>query len=238
MRLFMCLILVFAISPVLQAQTPQSDRSRAAINRVEVDLQHDLSALGLEYGAPVFLQITKHPAELIVYVETNRGTYEAFRTYPICAYSGGLGPKKRQGDGKSPEGFYHIRPQQMNPASSYHLSFNLGYPNAYDRSKAYTGDFLMVHGRCVSIGCYAMTDPAIEELWTLMTAAFANGQSEIPVHIFPYRMNWPMRMAAINHPDRAFWQDIAPAWKAFFDTRIPPKISVARGQYIITPRHP
>ena len=217
------------------ADVPESRRSEAAIQRVQGDLKHDLGAQGLEYGAPIFIQITKIPAELTVFVQNADGTFDPFRTYEICSYSGGLGPKKREGDGKSPEGFYRVRAQQMNPASSYHLSFNLGYPNAFDRRQGYTGDYLMVHGRCVSIGCYAMTDPVMDEIWTLMAASFQHGQGEIGVHIFPYKMNWPMRSVPPNHPDRAFWQTLAPAWKAFTQDQVPPRITVAGGQYIVEP---
>ena len=223
---------LFAVSAY--GDVPRSSRSEAAIMRFEHQLRQDLEHAGLELGAPIFIQITKAPAELTVYAQTRAGTFKEFRTYPICAYSGGLGPKKRQGDRKSPEGFYTIGPSQMNPASSYHLSFNLGYPNALDRSKGYTGDFLMVHGSCVSIGCYAMTDSVIEEIWTLMAAAFESGQRNIDVHIFPYRMNWPMRLAPFDHPDRAFWQSLAPAWRAFLKTGKPPHTAVANGQYVVS----
>lgn len=217
------------------ADVPSSSRSAAAIERTESNLRRDLELIDLELGTPIFIQITKIPGELTVFARTKRGNFKPFRTYPICAYSGGLGPKKKQGDHKSPEGFYKIKPSQMNPSSSFHLSFNLGYPNALDRSKGYTGDFLMVHGSCVSIGCYAMTDPVIEEIWTLMTAAFEAGQSEIDVHIFPYRMNWPMRIIPFNHPDYAFWRTLKPAWKAFSITERPPRTSAASGRYVVLP---
>ena len=231
------LVIIFSVFAACfaRAEIPETRRSLAAIERVEAALVQDLAAEGLSYGAPIFIQITKVPAELTVFVQTDAGTFKPFRTYPICAYSGGVGPKKRQGDGKSPEGFYRVRPGQMNPASSYHLSFNLGYPNAFDRNKGYTGDFLMVHGRCVSIGCYAMTDPAMDEIWALMHGAFVHGQREIHVHIFPYQMNWPMTAALPDHPDRAFWNTLIPAWQAFAHDRIPPEITVAGGQYITHP---
>jgi len=217
------------------AEVPETRRSKKAIERVTSTLVSALAEKDMRLGAPVFIQITKQPAELNVFVKGNDETFQLFRTYKICAYSGGLGPKKKQGDAKSPEGFYSVRPNQMNPTSSYHLSFNLGYPNAFDRAKGYTGDYLMVHGDCVSIGCYAMTDPVMDEIWTLMAAAFEGGQSEIGVHIFPFRMNWPLRAVLPNHPDRPFWSEIAPGWTAFAKTSIPPKITVASEQYVISP---
>lgn len=234
MRFILSALASVAIAFSVYADVPETRRSAAAIERVEAALKRDMNAQGLSYGAPIFIQITKIPAKLSVYVQNTDGDYDHFRSYPICAYSGGLGPKKRQGDGKSPEGFYRIKAEQMNPASSYHLSFNLGYPNALDRARGYTGDFLMVHGRCVSIGCYAMTDPAMDEIWALMTAAFKHGQGDVNVHIFPYKMNWPMRAALPDHPDKAFWQSLAPAWMAFANDKAPPTISVAAGVYAVS----
>lgn len=235
MRTFIVLLTTLLSLGLACAEVPESRRSLAAIERVKSALERDLSAKELEYGAQIFIQITKIPARLSVHIEGDDGRYRLFRTYPICTYSGGLGPKMREGDRKSPEGFYRVRPAQMNPASSFHLSFNLGYPNAYDRSKGYTGSYLMVHGDCVSVGCYAMTDPAIDEIWTLMTAAFEHGQREIQVHIFPFEMNWPMNTAIPGHPDQEFWAELIPAWKLFAAQRIPPQISVADGQYIVEP---
>ncbi|WP_257390938.1 L,D-transpeptidase family protein [Snodgrassella alvi] len=107
----------------------------------------------------------------------------------MCTFSGGLGPKKAEGDGKSPEGFYAMRKSLLNPNSNYHLAFNIGYPNAYDRSKSYTGSYIMIHGKCVSIGCYAMTDNGIEEIYALVIQALSSGQTQVPIHIFPFKMN-------------------------------------------------
>jgi murein L,D-transpeptidase YafK len=122
----------------------------------------------------------------------------------------------------------------MNPASQYHLSFNLGYPNAYDRAHARTGDFLMVHGRCVSIGCYAMGDDAIEEIYTVMSAAFEHGQARIDVHAFPFRFD--RGDVATRLADAAwneFWTELRAGWDAFERTREAPKISVRDGHYIV-----
>lgn len=235
MRCFWLVLILALLGGSALSEIPDSRRSKAAFERTAPRLLTELGAQNHQLGAPIFIQITKVPAELSVYLQSEDGSYEHFRTYPICAYSGGLGPKKREGDGKSPEGFYFVRPSQLNPASSYHLSFNLGFPNKFDQAQGYSGSFLMVHGSCVSIGCYAMTDPAIEEIWTLMVSAFEHGQREIPVHIFPYKMNWPVRAALPNHDDRQFWRSLIPAWTAFAATRIPPEISVAGGQYVITP---
>jgi len=133
------------------------------------------------------------------------GTFQLSKTYEMCTWSGTLGPKLKEGDGQSPEGFYFIKPSSLNPKSSYHLSFNLGFPNAYDRTHNRTGSFLMVHGDCVSIGCYAMTDDGIEEIYKDVEAAFAGGQVFIRVHIFPFAMTDENLAKQSENPNHGFW---------------------------------
>jgi len=153
------------------------------------------------------------------------------RTFDICTWSGALGPKLKEGDGQSPEGFYFIRPSSLNPNSSYHLSFNLGFPNAYDRAHGRTGSFLMVHGNCVSIGCYAMTDGGIEEIYADVEAAFDGGQSVIRVHIFPFEMTEAALAAQRANPNYVFWSNLKSGWDWFEETRVPPDVTVADKAY-------
>ncbi len=214
------------------AQTvPSSRRSDAAYASVAPRLTRELAAQGLDLGSPVYLRITKEPAELTAFVRADDGTFQSFRTWPVCAVSGELGPKLREGDGQAPEGFYSVKPRQMNPSSSYHLSFNLGFPNAFDRAKGRTGSFLMVHGSCVSIGCFAMTDPVIEEIWTLMEAAFEAGQPDVKVHIFPFPMTATNLKAQAESEHAAFWASLAPAWTQFEETGKVPRVTVSRAKY-------
>ena len=163
-------------------------RAEQAEKRVKPALVAALSENKLNYGSPVFIRIFKAEKTLEVWLR-DKDQYVLFHSYPICTYSGRLGPKTRHGDKQAPEGFYRVGLSQLNPASNYHLAFNLGYPNAYDRANDRTGDFLMVHGNCVSIGCYAMGDAAIEEIYTLMDAALHSGQKNIDVHVFPFRFD-------------------------------------------------
>jgi murein L,D-transpeptidase YafK len=151
-------------------------RSRKAIEKQTPLLSTALEEQGLTLGAPIFIRIFKQESELELFVEREDGTYQLFRSYPICNWSGELGPKLQEGDRQSPEGFYFVPPGHMHPESRFHLSFNLGFPNVYDQTHRRSGSFLMVHGGCSSIGCYAMTDPAMEEIWTLAMAAFDAGQ--------------------------------------------------------------
>ena len=159
------------------------------------------------------------------------GRFKLTQTYEMCTWSGALGPKLKEGDGQSPEGFYFIKPSSLNPNSSYHLSFNLGFPNAYDRAHGRTGSFLMVHGNCVSIGCYAMTDKGIEKIYAEVENGFAGGQSFIRVHIFPFEMTTENLSAKSENPNHDFWTNLKTGWDWFERERIPPNVSVADKTY-------
>ncbi|SVD61889.1 uncharacterized protein METZ01_LOCUS414743, partial [marine metagenome] len=163
------------------------DRPEEAAKRVRPSMETALHAKGLRWGAPVFIRIFKEEKKLELWVDDGK-VFKHFKTWPICKYSGTLGPKLKEGDRQAPEGFYFVPRSRMNPRSRFHLSFNLGYPNAYDRAHKRTGSALMVHGNCVSIGCYAMTDAGIEEIYSLCDAALTNGQRFFRVHAFPFRM--------------------------------------------------
>ncbi|MFY2763663.1 L,D-transpeptidase family protein, partial [Arenimonas sp. MALMAid1274] len=204
----------------------------AAAARVRPALERDLAAASLRFGAPVFLRIFKAEKELEVWVDDGR-RFRLFRTYPICTWSGTLGPKLRQGDGQSPEGFYRVGRGQLNPRSQYHLSFNLGYPNAYDRAHRRTGDFLMVHGSCVSIGCYAMGDAGIEEIYTLLAAALAGGQAQAEVHAFPFRFDQRAESTWDATPWADFWRNLREGHDAFQRSGRPPRIGVAQRRYTV-----
>ena len=229
---FLCLPAVLAVAGV--DDVPETPRSRAAIEARAPELSEALAEKGLAFGAPVYLRLTKEPAVLTAYVADAEGVYEPFRSWPVCAFSGDLGPKRAEGDMQAPEGFYAVSPGQMNPASDFHLSFDLGYPNAFDRAHERTGSYLMVHGDCVSIGCYAMTDAAIEEIWTLMQAALDAGQPRVPVHIFPFPMTAANLQRHAGDEDAAFWRSLAPAWMAFEQTGEVPEVRVRDGAYQVS----
>jgi murein L,D-transpeptidase YafK len=160
--------------------------------------------------------------------------YDLFEVYPICVNSGALGPKLKEGDGQAPEGFYEISKKQLNPASHYHLALNMGYPNAYDQDHGRTGGQLMIHGACASIGCYALTDDNIDEVYRLVKAALDNGQESVPVHAFPFRMT---RDALAKHKSDKwidFWvSELLPVADVFDVTRIPPRMMSCDGVYQI-----
>lgn len=216
------------------AATPTTQtRAQVAAERVGPGLRRDLGKLGLSFGDPIYVRIFKHERELEVWVRKQE-RYALFRRYPICAYSGTLGPKLRQGDRQAPEGFYSVARGQLKASSQYHLAFNLGYPNAYDRAHGRTGDYLMVHGNCVSVGCYAMGDDQIEEIYTMVDAALKGGQDRVPVHVFPFRFALPPRTDWQGQAWGPFWSGLRPAYDAFEKTRLLPMVTVVGGEYRIT----
>jgi murein L,D-transpeptidase YafK len=194
---------------------------------------NELAGKDLEFGAPIFIRIFKKERLLEVWLKKDI-SFNLFKAYPICTYgSGGLGPKIRQGDGKAPEGFYFVTPSRLNPVSNFHLSFNLGYPNSYDSHHGRTGSALMVHGNCVSIGCYAMTDSGIEEIFTLADAAFRKGQSFFRVHIFPYKMTTENMEKYKENAWYGFWSNLKDGYDFFENNnRIPPNVEVRNGKYV------
>ncbi len=193
-------------------------------------LDERLKAAGLTLGAPVLIRIFKREFELELWLKRD-GRFHRFAQYPICRWSGWLGPKIRQGDKQAPEGFYTVDAGALNPASRWHRSFNLGFPNAYDRSKGRTGSFLMVHGGCSSVGCYAMTDPVIDEIWRLVVAALGQGQKRFQVQVFPFRMTEENLAARSTHPSHAFWKALKIGHDLFEAGGQPPLVGVCRSSY-------
>jgi len=198
---------------------------------LKLNFQAQLATKGFAMGQPVFMRIFKEEAELEVWLQKGDG-FELFKTYPICNYSGDLGPKLQEGDRQSPEGFYFVDRSALNPNSSYHLSFNLGFPNAYDRAKDRTGSYLMVHGDCLSIGCYAMTDVGIEEIYGLGEAALNAGQPYFRVHAFPFRMTDARMKRAVGDRWYGFWQNLKQGFDEFEMGHVPPDVTVVDGTYV------
>lgn len=192
----------------------------------------ELAAKGLSIGAPLYVRVFKLENEMEVWLKNAAGTYTLFRTYPICNWSGDLGPKIKEGDQQAPEGFYVVNARQMNPNSNYYLSFNLGFPNAYDRAHGYSGSLLMVHGGCRSAGCYAITDDAIKELFILAREAFTAGQRDFPVHAFPFRLTAESLEQRKGHQWEAFWRNLKEGYDRFEASRRPPVVGVENRRYV------
>jgi murein L,D-transpeptidase YafK len=204
-----------------KANQPVPPKLIAAMVEKDMDLQ-----------SPILVRLFKQEAELEVWKQDRSGRFALLKTYPICRWSGDLGPKVREGDRQAPEGFYSITPGQMNPQSAYYLSFNTGYPNAYDQSLGHTGSQLMVHGDCSSRGCYAMTDEQIMEIYALGRESFFGGQKAFQFQAYPFRMT-PINMAKHrNNPNLPFWKMIKEGYDHFEVTRQEPKVSFCEKKYV------
>ena len=197
-----------------------------------------LTALGrkvIPASSPVYIRIFKQESELEVWKARADGRYLHVKTFPICTWSGSLGPMLTLGDGMSPEGFYAITPDRLKPDSKYHLALNVGYPNALDRALKRTGDFIMVHGQCVSVGCFAMTNDLIEEIYAFVRVAFEAGVDEVPVHIFPFRMTAANMAAHTTHTARESWAPLKDAYDDFAMTHEPPRVGFCGKRYVVNP---
>ena len=179
---------------------------------------------------PILVRVYKKEAELEVWKKTD-GHYAMLKSFPICRWSGQLGPKVREGDRQAPEGFYTIAPGQMNPNSAYYLSFDTGYPNAYDRAHNRSGSYLMVHGTCSSRGCYAMTDEGIAEVYALARESFAGGQKGFQFQAYPFRMTADNLARYRQDPNMPFWKNLKQGSDHFEVTKREPKVAVCKGRY-------
>jgi murein L,D-transpeptidase YafK len=181
---------------------------------VEQSLENSLNYIGAKVGDAVFIRVFKKEKILELWVEVN-GKYKLCKTYTICAYSGKLGPKLKQGDKQSPEGFYIIKKNQLKPNSKYHLAFNLGFPNQYDKNLGRTGSYLMIHGKCSSSGCYAMGDRQIEEIYKMVNAALKTDKDTIAVHIFPFKMTQDNMYKHATNRWYKFWVNLKLGYDIF-----------------------
>ena len=227
-------IVSFCFSVLLFAQVPSSSKSNSIIRKQVNLLVQSLEAKDLKLGSPIFIRIFKESKELELWVKkTNSKKYSLFKTYEICTYgSNSLGPKLKEGDGIAPEGFYYFNSKSLNPNSNYHLAFNIGYPNSYDKALGRTGSAIMVHGAYVSIGCFAMGNKNIEEIYTLTHKALVNGQKFIRVHSFPFRMNESSINRFKNSKWNSFWKNLKEGYDFFERNKFPPNSLVKNGRYV------
>ena len=197
-------------------------------------LPGDLAAIGARLGAPMLLRVFKQEREVEVWVQPeDQQTFVLFRIFPICFYSGKLGPKVKEGDMQSPEGFYFVGPAQMRAKSQYHRAIDFAFPNDYDAAQGYTGTELLIHGNCVSSGCYAMTDPFVEQLYELGSATAATAAQGFWIHAFPFHMTAEALAGQQDSPWLGFWQQLKAGYDAFETSRIPSHIRVEGGRYVV-----
>jgi len=201
--------------------------------RVEPRLKRELRAEGFALGNPLFIRIFKESRELEVWLlPSGAAKYRLFRSYNTMVFSGKLGPKLAEGDGQAPEGFYEVNAGALNPNSTFHFSFNIGYPNEFDMANGRTGSFIMVHGGAASVGCFAMTDAVIEEIYLICEAALRSGQASFPVHVFPFRMSPERLQEEEDASMRQFWNELREGYEIFENARMPPGVRVINRRYL------
>ncbi len=272
----------------LKSVTPQNSRSKSLVSARRTQLEEELKAKGLEYGAPIYLRAFKQadiewsldaggyrnmvgtlPEKLgrqwrggilqVFVMNRQTGKYELFKDYNICAVPGHLGPKRNEGDMRTPEGFYEVKAQAFNPSSGYHLAFNVGYPNAFDlahrKGPAGVGGAIMVHGQCATVGCLAMGNDQVEEIYALAEAAVNSNEVRessgaikpysVPFHSFPFAMS-EENLARFSSTElaqlsntmvgssktpldvEAFWREqLRPAYEAFERSGVPPQVKIS-----------
>src|ERR1700733_9414823 len=192
----------------------------------------DMTALDTTPSSPTLIRTYKKEAELEIWKMKSNGEYARLKTYPMCRWSGQLGPKKREGDMQVPEGFYTIAPGQMNPNSHYYLAFNVGYPNAYDRSLGRTGGNVMVHGVCSSAGCFSMTDEQVADIYAIARDSFGGGQREIQLQSYPFHMTAENMAKFRLGPNIDFWKNLKDGSDHFEVTKNEPSVLVCGKHYV------
>ena len=198
------------------------------------DLAGRLAAQGLALGAPVFMRIFKREFELELWMRRD-DRFQRFAVYPICRWSGELGPKLAQGDAQAPEGFYTVDAKALNPQQPLAPLVQPGLSQRLRPRARPHGSLLMVHGGCASIGCYAMTDPVIDEIWRLVTAALNGGQTRFHVHVFPFRMTDEAMAYRDGEAWLPFWQNLKLGHDLFEASKRPPRVFACAGQYAFAP---
>ena len=218
--------LLASCNGILDSGVPKHQRP------VPEELVKKMSTKGMSLGAPILLRIYKQENLLEVWKQDHTNRFALLKSYEICKWSGKLGPKFKEGDRQAPEGFYHVSPSLMNPNSKYHLSFNMGFPNTYDRANDRTGTYLMIHGACSSAGCYSMTDEYVEEIYALAREAFKGGQKAFQIQAFPFRLSAENMAKNVNHPNFSFWTMLKEGSDHFEVSRKQPKVDVCEKRYV------
>jgi murein L,D-transpeptidase YafK len=212
--------------------TDGTDFSARALKPLSPAMLAELELKNMPKDSPILVRLFKEDAEFELWKQDTSGHFALLKTYPICRWSGELGPKVREGDRQAPEGFYAITPAQMNPNSHYYLAFNIGYPNSFDRALGHTGSDLMVHGDCSSRGCYAMTDEQIGEIYALARESFFGGQRSFQVQAYPFHMTAVNMARHRNSPNMPFWTMLKDGSDHFEVTHLEPKVDVCEKRYV------
>ncbi|MDQ0396290.1 L,D-transpeptidase family protein [Labrys monachus] len=217
---------------LLAASCSQNGASLRSTTPIPEALRADMAAKDMPRSAPILVRVYKKESELELWKQTSSGHFALLKTYPICRWSGQLGPKKNEGDRQVPEGFYSVGQSQLNPNSNYYLSFDVGYPNNFDRQLGRAGGNIMVHGSCSSRGCFAMTDGQMAELYSVAREALQGGQPAFQLQSYPFRMTAENLAQARRNPNIGFWQNLKEGSDNFEVTKQAVKVDVCKGRYV------
>ncbi|WP_316816174.1 murein L,D-transpeptidase family protein [Pedobacter nyackensis] len=243
MRRYLQLILLLTMTTTsalsqsdFKTQQLKFERVKTAYDQKWDNLKNELSKKGVDGPFKLFMTAYKSEGKLEVWLQTeSQKQYKHFKTYNFCEHSGTLGPKTKEGDRQTPEGFYHI--SAFNPKSNFYLSLGINYPNSVDRLRSgedKPGSDIYIHGSCVTIGCIPLTDEKIKEVYVLAVEARNSGQTNIPVYIFPFKMterNFKKHTA--QYPIQTkFWQSLQPGYAYFEKNRTLPKVIQVKGNYL------
>src|SRR6478609_170337 len=236
------LVLTAAFAAGLTPVTCLGENSNRLPTKASMELPPELLSVlrqsKMPKYSPIVVRVFKEEAELEVWKQDTRGRFEILKIYPICRWSGDLGPKLQEGDRQAPEGFYTITPELMNPNSNFYLAINVGYPNSFDKANNRDGSLLMIHGDCSSSGCYAMTDEQISEIYSLARDSFLGGRPSLQVQAYPFRLT-PANLARHrNSPNLAFWKMLKIGNDHFETTHLEPKVDVCNRLYVFDAQRP
>src|SRR5260370_10996013 len=236
------LVLTAAFAAALTPVTCLGEDTNQLPTRATKELPPELLSLfrqkKMPKHSPILVRLFKEEAELEVWKQDTTGHFQILKIYPICRWSGDLGPKLHEGDRQAPEGFYTITPELMNPNSNYYLAINIGFPNSFDKANDRDGTFLMIHGDCWSSGCYAMTDEQIGEIYSLVRDSFAGGQASFQIQAYPFRLT-PANLARHRtNPNMDFWKMLKIGNDHFEATRLEPKVDVCDRSYVFDAYQP
>jgi murein L,D-transpeptidase YafK len=227
-----------ALAPVACLGESSSRLPAKATKELPPELLSLLQQKKMPKHSPILVRIFKEEAELEVWKQDSTGRFQLLKTYPICRWSGDLGPKLQEGDRQAPEGFYAVTPALMNPNSNFYLAINTGYPNSFDRANNRDGSLLMIHGDCWSSGCYAMTDEKISEIYSLARDSFLGGRPSFQVQAYPFRLT-PANLARHrNNPNLDFWKMLKVGNDHFETTQVEPKVDVCDRGYVFDAQPP
>lgn len=229
---FRAIFAAISLAFILASCSSLMEGDTRSLQPIPAALVAEMKAKGMAPSDPILIRIYKQESELEVWKRTRSGRYALLKTYPICRWSGKLGPKRKSGDRQAPEGFYAVDAALLNPQSKYYLSFNLGYPNELERALGSTGEAMMVHGACSSSGCFALTDAGVAEIFAMARESLRGGQTAFQVQALPFRMTPANFAAHRNDPNVAFWKNLKEGTDIFEVTGREPKVAVCGRKYV------